>query len=75
MKRKRSAALPATAPADNAVLTAAQLAKWLQISERQVDRLRGIPYVPAGGTRSKRYLVRTVVTWLEAQKHEQKGTS
>ena len=76
MKRKRRppAPLPASAPADNSVLTAKQVAAWLQIGERQLDRIPGLPYVPAGGTRSKRYLVRTVVTWLETQKREQKGT-
>ena len=64
----------AAAPADNAVLTGKQLAVWLQVSERQVDRLKGLPYVLVGGARSKRYPVRLVLHWLETQQRHQEGT-
>lgn len=55
------------APPETAVLTAAQLARWFQISLRQLDRIPEIPYFLAGGTHSKRYLVRKVLAWLEAE--------
>ena len=55
------------APPETAVLTPEQLAAWLQVSGRQLDRMGAIPYFLAGGTRSKRYLVRTVLAHLEAE--------
>jgi hypothetical protein len=55
------------APPDTAVLTAEQIAAWFQISGRQLDRMGDIPCFQAGGTHSKRYLVRTVLAWLEAE--------
>ena len=70
----RSAELVATAPADNAVLTAKQLAAWFQISERQVDRISGLPYVLLGGSRSKRHPVRLVLNWLATRERHQEGT-
>ena len=70
----RPAALLAAAPADNAVLTPKQLAAWFQISERQVDRIPGLPYVLFGGPRSKRHPVRLVLSWLETLQRRQEGT-
>jgi hypothetical protein len=58
--------LRALAPAETALLTPAELARWFQISERQLDRLPGIPYVTFG-KRSRRALVRSVLAWLESQ--------
>jgi hypothetical protein len=55
------------APPETAVLTAEQLAAWFQISGRQLDRMHRIPYFQAGGAHSKRYLVRSVLAWLEAE--------
>lgn len=55
------------APPETAVLTPRQLAAWLQVSERQLDRLEGMPCVYVGGARSKRYVVRDVLEWLHAQ--------
>src|SRR6266576_2222148 len=69
----RPATLLAAAPADNAVLTSRQLAAWFQISERQVDRIPGLPYVCLGGSRSKRHPVRLVLSWLETLQRRQEG--
>ena len=69
----RPAALLAAAPADNAVLTPKQLAAWFQISERQVDRIPGLPYVLFGGPRSKRHPVRLVLSWIETLQRRQEG--
>lgn len=55
------------APPETAVLTAEQLAAWFQVSGRQLDRMGQIPHFLAGGARSKRYLVRSVLAWLEAE--------
>jgi hypothetical protein len=55
------------APPETAVLTAEQLAAWFQVSGRQLDRMGEVPYFLAGGARSKRYLVRSVLAWLEAE--------
>jgi hypothetical protein len=60
----RPAELLAAAPPDNALLTPKQIAAWFQVSERQVDRLDGIPWVTFGA-RSRRALVRSVLAWLE----------
>jgi len=62
----RPAELRALAPPETALLTPAELARWFQISERQLDRLPGIPNVTFG-KRSRRALVRSVLDWLEAQ--------
>ncbi len=70
----RPAVLLAAAPADNAVLTSKQLATWLQVWERQIDRLQGCPYVLVGGSRSKRFPVRLVLRWLETLERHQEGT-
>ena len=63
----RPAASRALAPPETALLTPAELARWFQISERQVDRLEGLPWVTFG-KRSRRALVRSVLAWLEARK-------
>ena len=53
-------------PAPDAVLTAADVAAWLKITPRQVQRL-GVPCVRLG-PRTPRYLARDVLAWLEAQR-------
>ena len=63
----RPAEIRAVAPPETALLTPAELARWFQISERQVERLEGIPWVTFGA-RSRRALVRSVLAWLEARK-------
>jgi hypothetical protein len=49
-----------------AVLTRDQVAEWLQIRPRQVERL-GVPCVDLG-RKTKRYLAEDVRAWLEAQR-------
>ena len=52
--------------APDAVLTCAQVADWLQLTPRQVQRL-GIPFIDCG-RRSRRYLVADVRAWIEARR-------
>jgi hypothetical protein len=52
---------------ETAVLTPPQLAAWLQVSERQLERIDGIPWVTFG-KRSRRALVRSVLTWMQSRK-------
>jgi len=53
-------------PAPDAILTAAEVAAWLKITPRQVQRV-GIPCVRIG-PRTPRYLGRDVLAWLETQR-------
>ena len=62
----RPAEIRAPAPPETALLTPVELARWFQISVRQVERLEGIPWVTFGA-RSRRALVRSVLAWLEAE--------
>lgn len=48
------------------ILTRAEVATWLKVRPRQVERL-GIPCLNLG-RRTKRYLARDVLAWLEAQR-------
>jgi hypothetical protein len=57
---------PTLPPAPDAILTAAEVAAWLKITPRQVQRV-GIPCVRVG-VRTPRYLGRDVLAWLEAQR-------
>ena len=52
------------APPETAVLTLEQLAAWLQVSPRQVERAAWVPWFTVGGTRSRRVLVRDVLKAL-----------
>ncbi len=61
------------APADNAVLTPAQLARWLQISERQLERRDDIPWVSLG-KRTRRVLVRDMITVLQSRARKNGGS-
>jgi hypothetical protein len=54
-------------PAPDDILTRDEVAAWLKIKPRQVERL-GIPCLNLGH-KTKRYLVRDVLAWLEAQRH------
>ena len=49
-----------------AVLTREQVAEWLQVRPRQLDRL-GIPCLDLGH-KTKRYVAEDVQAWLEAQR-------
>src|SRR6266699_3307175 len=57
---------PTLPPAPDAILTAAEVAAWLKITPRQVQRI-GIPCVRVG-VRTPRYLGRDVLAWLETQR-------
>ena len=57
---------PTLRPEPDAILTAAEVAAWLKITPRQVQRV-GIPCVRVG-VRTPRYLGRDVLAWLEAQR-------
>lgn len=48
------------------VLTREQVAAWLQVRPRQLDRL-GVPCLDLGH-KTKRYLAQDVEAWLEAQR-------
>ena len=58
-------------PASDDILTAAEVAAWLKIKPRQVQRL-GIPCV-ALGRKTKRYIARDILAWLEI--HRAGGTA
>ncbi len=53
-------------PAPDAVLTRADVAAWLKIKPRQVQRL-GIPFFDLG-LKTKRYLAKDVLTWLDSRR-------
>ncbi len=50
-------------PTPDAVLTRADVAAWLKIKPRQVERL-GVPCLDLG-RKTKRYVRRDVLAWLE----------
>lgn len=51
-------------PAPDSILTRDEVANWLKVKPRQVERL-GVPVLNLG-TKTKRYLVRDVLSWLES---------
>jgi hypothetical protein len=53
-------------PATTEILTRAEVASWLKVRPRQVDRL-GVPCI-ALGRKTLRYLQSDVLAWLEAQR-------
>jgi len=55
--------LATSAPARDTILTAREVAAWLKINPRQVQRL-GIPCVDLG-RKTRRYLAEDVLDWLE----------
>ena len=57
---------PVFAYPETAVLELAHVAQWLRISERQVERL-DIPFSLLG-KRTKRYLARDVIAYLERKR-------
>ncbi len=52
------------APEPEAILTRAEVAAWLKIEPRQVDRL-GVPVLNLG-RKTKRYLRSDVLAWLRS---------
>jgi hypothetical protein len=61
------------APPETAVLTPAQVAQWLQVSERQLDRLDGLPWFEVGGKRSRRVAVSEMLKWIAQQSQRKAG--
>ena len=57
--------------APETLLTRDEVAKWLKIHPRQVDRL-GVPSIDLG-RKTKRYLVRDVLAWLEQHSRPRPG--
>lgn len=53
-------------PAADAILTRDEVAQWLRLRPRQVERL-GVPCLDLG-PKTKRYLGRDVLAWLEAHR-------
>lgn len=51
-------------PDPDAILTRAEVAGWLRLRPRQVERL-GVPVLDLG-RKTKRYLARDVSAWLDA---------
>lgn len=49
-----------------AIMTREEVAEWLQVKPRQVERL-GIPALDLG-RKTKRYLEKDVLAWLEAKR-------
>lgn len=56
------------APHPDAILTRVEVAEWLKLKPRQVERL-GIPCLDLG-RRTKRYLAKDILLWLEAKRVE-----
>ncbi len=55
-------------PAPDDILTRDDVAAWLKVRPRQVERL-GVPCLDLG-RKTKRYLGRDVLEWLEAHRRE-----
>ena len=53
-------------PSSNAILTRDEVAAWLKVKPRQVERL-GVPCLDLG-RKTKRYLTKDVLAWLEDQR-------
>lgn len=54
-------------PADpNAILTRDEVAGWLKVKPRQVDRL-GVPCIDLG-RKTKRFIAKDVLAWLQAKR-------
>lgn len=62
--RARSAAM--ATPEPDGILTRAEVAVWLKVRPRQVERL-GVPCLDLG-RKTKRYLRGDVLAWLERQR-------
>jgi len=53
-------------PTDDGILTRDEVAEWLKVKPRQVERL-GVPCLDLG-RKTKRYVTKDVLAWLEAQR-------
>jgi len=52
----------------NTLLTADEVADWLEVARRQVQRL-GIPWIDLG-RKTPRYQVKDVLAWLESRRRD-----
>ncbi len=52
----------------NTLLTTTEVAEWLKVARRQVQRL-GIPWIDLG-RKTPRYQVKDVLAWLETRRRE-----
>ena len=52
----------------DALLTPAEVADWLQVARRQLQRL-GIPWIDLG-RKTPRYQVKDVLAWLESRRRD-----
>jgi len=53
-------------PAPDTILTREEVSAWLKVKPRQVERL-GVPCLDLG-RKTKRYLAKDVLAWLEVQR-------
>ena len=60
-------ASPIVPPAPDAIWTTTEVAAWLKVKPRQVLRL-GVPHMDFG-RKTKRYLGRDVLSWLDKQRN------
>lgn len=51
---------------DSAILTARQVAEWIGVSMRKFERM-DVPCIYLG-TKTRRYLAKDVIRWLEARR-------
>ena len=56
----------ATASSPGGIMTRDEVAAWLKVAPRQIERL-GIPCLDLG-KKTKRYLVKDVAAWLETKR-------
>lgn len=56
-------------PAPDAILTREEVASWLRVRPRQVERL-GVPVLDLG-RKTKRYVARDVMKWLDSLRRTQ----
>ena len=59
-------------PTDDGILTRGEVAEWLKVKPRQVERL-GVPHLDLG-RKTKRYFMRDVLQWLEQRRAEKDAT-
>ena len=62
----------ATASSPEGIMTRDEVAAWLKVARRQIERL-GIPCLDLG-KKTKRYLVKDVAAWLETKRRGTAGT-
>lgn len=65
-------AIPPESPDGPEILTREQVARWLQVRPRQVERL-GVPCLPLG-RKTVRYFRSDVLAWLEEQRSSRRAS-